>query len=178
MAHPTPLPGLLCSAGPLAQSSPKHRHSLTQSLSDRLQNVCPQSLVVRPVATLAAISPVKLHNTRLRSGAAAAAPRSKRPTWTETKRLLPNRDSESAEPGVALWPVVNIIAVQLMCMSARLQQREALMRCKRLRAGRKPYVGYGDLRHHQRPTTYLGQRFDEFFWSESALSSKIISWRT
>ena len=30
MTHQQPLPGLVCSAGPLAQSSPKHRHSPTE----------------------------------------------------------------------------------------------------------------------------------------------------
>ena len=61
-----------------------------------------KSLVVQPVATLAPISPVKLHNTRLRSGAAAAAPRSERPTWTETKLIAEPRQRISGTGGRSL----------------------------------------------------------------------------
>ena len=35
MAYQTPLPGLVCSTAPLAESSPKHRHSSTQSFTYR-----------------------------------------------------------------------------------------------------------------------------------------------
>ena len=49
-----PLPGLVCSAAPLAQSSPKHRHSPTLSLIHRPPNVRPsyaRSLVPTPSET-------------------------------------------------------------------------------------------------------------------------------
>ena len=55
MAHPTPLPGSVCSPAPRAQSSPKHRHSLTPSFIHRLENsiyLYKERLVCPPVPTL------------------------------------------------------------------------------------------------------------------------------
>ena len=41
MSYQTPLPGLVCPAAPLVQSSPKHRHSPTQSFTYRHFDVRP-----------------------------------------------------------------------------------------------------------------------------------------
>ena len=56
-AHPIPLPDFVHSAAPLAQSSPKHRHAPTQSLSHRPPDGRPGS----------ALSPVPLHHLRVQT---------------------------------------------------------------------------------------------------------------